>query len=87
MELGHPLCQLFIHLFVFVEPLTEHRVVDRLTSRHDKTRIVFCDFHDKARAVLVEMVLFHPAEKIGAAHARQHYAVFDLTVADLPRRK
>ena len=87
VEFRHPLCQVVIHFFVFVEPLTEHRVVDGLTSGHDKACVVFGDFHNEARTVAVKMVFFHPSEKICAAHACKHYAVFDLAFADLPRRE
>ena len=85
MEFGHPFFQIFIHLFVLVKPLPEHGVIDRLTSRHNKTCVVLRDFHDEARAVFVEMVLFHPAEEIRSAHARQNKAVLDLAISDLPR--
>ena len=87
MKFGHPLCQIVIHFFVFVKPLTEHRVVDRLTSGHDKTAIVLCYLHDEACAVAVKMVLLHPAEKVCAAHARQNKAIFYLAVSYLPWRK
>ena len=85
VELGSPLFEVGIHLLVLVEPLAEHGVVDRLTSGENKTRVVLRDFHDKACAVFIEVVLLHPSEEVGAAHAREHDAVLDLAVADLPR--
>ena len=87
MKLRHPVFKILIHFLVFVKPLTEHRIVHRLTTGHYKSRIVLCDFENKTCAVLVKMVVFHPAEEVSAAHARQHYAVFDLAIADFPRRK
>ena len=87
MKFGHPFFQVVVHLFVLVEPLTEHRVVYRLTSGHYKTCVVLCDFHNEACAVLIEMVVFHPAEKVGAAHTCEHNPVLDFTVTYFPRGK
>ena len=70
MKFGHPLFQILKHFLVLVQPLPEHRVVNGLTSRHNKPGVVLCNFHDEARAVFVEMVLLHPAEEVCAAHAR-----------------
>ena len=87
MELRHPLCQIVVHLLILVQPLAVHRIIHRLTAGQDKTGIVFRNFKDKARAVLVKMVPFHPAEQIRAAHAGEHDAVLELDLADLPRRQ
>ena len=87
MKFGHPLFQILKHFLVLVQPLPEHRVVNGLTSRHNKPGVVLCNFHDEARAVFVEMVLLHPAEEVCSAHACQHKAVFYLTVTYLPRCK
>ena len=85
VELGSPLFEVGVHLLVLVEPLAEHGIVDRLTAGENKTYVVFCYFHDKACAVFIEVVLLHPSEEVGAAHAREHDAVLDFAVADLPR--
>ena len=87
MKFRHPLFKILIHFFVFIKPLSEHGIVYRLTSRHDKPGIVFCNLKNKSCAVLIKMVLFHPAEKVGSAHARQNDSVFDFTIADFPRRE
>ena len=87
MELRHPFGQIVIHLFVLVQPLAVHRVIDRLTAGQDKTSVVFCYLENEARAVFVKMVDLHPAKQVRAAHARQNDAVFDLYLTDLPRRQ
>ena len=87
VELRHPFGQILVHLLVLVQPLAVHRVIDRLTAGQDETGVVLCRLENEARAVLVKMVDLHPAEQVGAAHAGEHDAVFDLHLADLPRRE
>ena len=87
VELGHPLFEIIVHLLVLVQPLTEHRVINGLTAGENKSDVVLGDFHNELCAVFIEMVLFHPSEKVGAAHARQNYTVLDFAITDLPRRK
>ena len=87
MEFRHPLCQIVVHFLVLVQPLAVHWVIHRLTTGQDKTGVVFRNLQNEARAVLVKMVPFHPAEQVCAAHAGEHDAVLDLDLADLPRRQ
>ena len=88
MKLGHPLFEIGKHFFVFVQPLSAHRIVDRLAARQQQTDVVFGNFHDEVCASLVEVIVdLHPAEQIRAAHARQDDAVLDVAIADFPRCK
>ena len=88
VEFGHPCLEVVEHFLVLVQPLAAHGIVDRLAARQQQTDVVLGDFHDEARADLVEVIVnFHPAEQIGAAHTGQHDAVFDLAAADFPRGK
>ena len=48
MKLRHPGCQILIHLFILVKPLSKHRIVHRLTSGKYKSRIVPVDSEHNA---------------------------------------
>ena len=87
MELRHPLCQITEHFLILMQPLTQHRVVDRLTAGKHKTSVVFRNPHYELGTCLIEVILFHPAEEVGSSHAGKHYPVFDFTAADFPRRE
>ena len=87
MEFRHPAGQIAVHLLIFVQPLTAHRIVYRLAARKHQTCIVLGDIVDKLCTGFIEMVFFHPSEQIGAAHGSQYDTVFNFTVPNLPGGK
>ena len=67
--------------------MTEHGVINGLTAGENKSDVVFRDFHDEARTFFVEVVDFHPAEKVGAAHGGEDDSVLYFAVAYFPWRQ
>ena len=84
MKFWHPFCEIPVHPVVFVQPFSEHRISDSLTAGQNQSRIVLSRLQDKVRALLIEMISLHPAQKVGAAHGGHDDAVFDFTVSNLP---
>ena len=87
MKFRHPCGEVVIHLFVFIQPLSEHRIVHRLTARQYQSGIVGCDFENEIRTGLIEMISLHPSEEIGSAHRSKNDPVFDFAVSDFPGGK
>ena len=87
VELGHPLSQVLEHFLVLIQPAFTHGVAHALHTGQYQAHVFLGTVENMVRSFLVKMAGLQPAKQGCTAHRGLHDAVFNLHIADLPRRK
>ncbi|MBO7177306.1 MAG: NAD(P)-binding protein, partial [Clostridia bacterium] len=89
MDFFHKYLEFLKHFRILPKPLPPKSVSQRGNAGNDQTDIVFGSLQKQRRCFLIEMASakLKPAKKRGAAHGAHDNAVFDLHIADFPRRE